>query len=279
MIKSIVVAVDSTQSSDKAQAYARRLAKRYGAALTGIAVLDVPWVTQTMATPIGGGHFKEHRDETVLARHKRTLGEKLENFHNACQAADIGSREIEIEGVPSEQIYHEADRHDLIVLGRETNFHGIKGQDIGDVAERLLRDNPRPIVVIPPGETTIGRGVVIAFDGSLESSRAMQMFQLMGLAADEPVHVVAVAAEEAEANEIAERGAGFFRSHGVEVAVHGLAVDGDVAAAILNTVEDIGAGILVMGAFGPRGFLDRLLGASVTKQLIRASHVPIFVHH
>ena len=51
MIKSMVVAIDSTESSARAQEYALTLAKRYNAELTGIAVLDVPWITAPMATP------------------------------------------------------------------------------------------------------------------------------------------------------------------------------------------------------------------------------------
>jgi nucleotide-binding universal stress UspA family protein len=279
MIKSIVVAIDATESSSCAQAYAIGLAKKHNAELTGIAVLDTPWVTRPMATPIGGGHYKGHRDEKLLAEHRHVLDAQVSAFRDQCHKEGVAVRAMEVEGVPAEQIEHEADRHDLIVIGRETNFHGVTGHDIGDVVEQLLKDNPRPILVIPPTKPTDAKGVVVAFDGSLQSSRAMQMFHLMGLRDDEAVHVLAIDDDDEQAEILAARGAAFFASHGADVTTHGLHSSGETAQVVLNTVESIKAGMLVMGAFGHHSLLHQLMVGSVTKQLIRACPVPVFVHH
>jgi nucleotide-binding universal stress UspA family protein len=279
MIKSIVVAIDSTESSSSAQEFAIGLAKKYRAEVTGIAVLDTPWVTRPMATPIGGGHYKGHRDETLLAEHRHTLDALVSAFRKKCENEGVPVRALEVEGVPAEQIDQESDRHDLIVIGRDTNFHGVKGHDIGDVVEQLLKDNPRPIIVVPPGRLRDTKGVVVAFDGSLQASRAMQMFHLMGLRGGEPMHVLSVDDDDDKAEALAGRGADFFRSHAVEVSAHGLQAGGGAAQAILNLVESVGAGMLVMGAFGPHSLMHQLMAGSVTKQLIRACPVPVFVHH
>lgn len=279
MIKSIVVAIDATESSSRAQAYAIGLAKTYSAELTGIAVLDRPWVTRPMATPIGGGHYKGHRDETLLESHRHTLDALVSAFRDQCQAGGVSVRALEVEGVPAEQIEREADRHDLIVIGRDTNFHGVNGQDIGDVVAQLLKDNPRPIIVVPPGPPARGTGVVVAFDGSLQASRAMHMFHLMGLRGDGTMHIVSIDEDNNKAEELAQRGASFFESHGAEVKKHALQSVHEVAQAVLNTVENVGAGMLVMGAFGPHSLMHQLMAGSVTKQLVRSAPVPVFVHH
>jgi nucleotide-binding universal stress UspA family protein len=37
--------------------------------------------------------------------------------------------------------------------------------------------------------------------------------------------------------------------------------------------------MLVIGVFAPHSLMHKLLVGSVTKQLIRASPIPVFVHH
>ncbi len=279
MIKSIVVAIDSSDSSKCAQAFAIGLAKQHRAELTGIAVLDRPWVTRPMATPIGGGHYKDHRDEKLLADHRHTLDALVTAFRETCEREGVPVRAMEVEGVPAEQIDHEADRHDLIVIGRDTNFHGVNGHDIGDVVEQLLRDNPRPIIVVPPEKPTDAKGVVVAFDGSLQASRAMQMFHLLGLRGNRRVNILSFDNDDDKAEAIAGRGAAFFESHNIDVMAHGLQAGGGTAQAILTAIESLGAGMLVMGAFGPHSLMHQLMAGSMTKQLIRACPVPVFVHH
>jgi len=279
MIKSIVVAIDSTEASSCAQTYAIGLAKYYSAELTGIAVLDTPWVTRPMSTPIGGGHYKGHRDEKLLADHRHRLDALVSAFRDQCLAEGVSVRAMEVEGVSAEQIDHEADRHDLIVIGRDTNFHGVNGRGIGDVVEQLLKDNPRPVVVVPPGDGVKSDGVVVGFDGSLQASRAMQMFRLMGMRGSDDVHILSIDDDDEKAETLAARAGAFFASHGAQVTTHGLQSSGEVAQAVLNTVESVGAGMLVMGAFGSPLLLPQLVFGSVTKQIIRACPVPVFVHH
>ena len=279
MIKSMVVAIDSTESSARAQEYALTLAKRYNAELTGIAVLDVPWITAPMATPIGGGYYKEHRDQTILANRSQLLDDKINAFRKLCEDAGVVARAVEVEGEPAEQIDYEADRHDLIIIGRETNFHGVKGHDIGDVVEQLLKDTPRPVIVVPPNNSFAREGTMVAFDGSQPSSRAMQVFHLMGLANGGPVHVVSVDADRGKAEELAARGAEYFKSHEVEVTAHGVQASGEIARTILNTSENLEVGMLVMGAFANRSLMRQIFVGSITKQIIRAGAMPVFVHH
>ncbi len=279
MIKSMVVAVDTSESSVRAQAYAVTLAKRYNAELTGIAVLDTPWVTRPMAMPIGGGHYKDHRDEKMLAKQRSELDKRISEFRDYCRKEGVPARAVEVEGVPAEQIAHEADRHDLIIIGRDTNFHGVNGQDIGDEVEQLLRDNPRPVIMIPPNAPLPGKGVVVSFDGSIPASRAMQMFHLMGLGKGERIHVLSIDEDDDKAQLLAARGAAYFESHGVSVTKHALQASSEIAQTILNTVESMNAGMLVMGAFSNRSLWRQLIVGSVTKQLLRACPVPIFIHH
>lgn len=281
MLKSIVVALDGSESSANARKLALEVADRTGAALVGLGVLDVPWITAPRATPIGGGAYQAHRNEELLAKGRDAIRQRVEAFHGECAAAGVQCVAVGSEGDPVEQIDSEADRHDLIVLGRETNFHGGEDHDIGECVEKLMHDNPRPLMIAP--ETTESGAdpnvVVVAFDGSVTSSRAMHMFLLLGLAEGREIHVVSIDDDADKARAKAERGAALFRNHGYKAEANGVAARGGASHAILGAVSAARAGRLVMGAFGHDGLLRRTFMGSTTKQLLREASVPIFVHH
>ena len=282
MIHSMVVAVDTTDSSRQAQAFALELAKEFNAKVTGIAVLDTPWIKRPMAMPIGGGSYRAHRDETLIAQQTEELDAKIKEFNVLCDAKSIQCRTIEVEGSPSEKLDQEAEPHDVMIVGRDTNFHGHRGHDIGEVTDKLLKDHPRPVIVVPPGEPLEGNGVVVCFDGSMPASRAMQMFYLLGLANNQPVHVVSLNEDAALAERTAARGAKFFSDRGVSATPHGVLGDGDsneIAMTIFHLAESIGADMVVMGAYAEHSIWRQLIVGSVTRQLIRACPVPLFVHY
>ncbi len=280
MIKSMVVAIDSTESSKRAQEFAYALARKHSAKLTGIAVLDLPWIKRPMMMPIGGGAYRSHRDETLIANQGKELEDKLNAFNEACKSHGITCRGIEVEGSPDEKLAQEAEQHDMVIIGRETNFHGHRGHDISEATDNLLKDHPRPVIVVPPEQIKVGEGVVLCFDGSLPASRAMHMFYLLGLATDEHVHVVSVSDDPQEAERVASRGAGFFASRGVTATAHGIHADedsSDIALTIFHLVESLEVGMVAMGAYAKHSLWRQLLVGSVTRQLVRACPVPLFV--
>lgn len=280
MIESLVVAIDSTESSQQAQRYALKLAAKYNAKLSGIAVLDLPWIKRPMMMPIGGGAYRAHRDETLIANQTHELEEKLKGFDSLCTAEGIDCRKIEVEGSPNEQLDQEAEQHDIVIIGRETNFHGHRGHDIGEATDKLLRDHPRPVIVVPSEPIATGKGVVVCFDGSLPASRAMHMLYLLGLTRNEHVHVVSVNEDADAAERMASRGAAFFAKRGVETTAHGMQSEADsseVAQTIFHLVESLNAGIVAMGAYAEHSIWRQLLVGSVTRQLTRACPVPLFV--
>lgn len=281
MLKSIVVALDGSQSSANARRLSLEMAQRTGADLVGLGVLDVPWITAPRATPIGAGYHQEHRNEELLKQGRAKLADRIAAFHKECEAVGVGCSAIGSEGDPVQQVDAEADRHDLIIIGRETNFHGGVEHDVGECVQKLCADTPRPLVMAPEGENLPGDPdiVVVAFDGSITASRAMHMFLLLGLADGKEIHVVAIDSDAAAARGKADRAAALFRSHGVKVETNSIVDNGRASTAILGAIGAANAGLLVMGAFGNGDRLRRLLMGSTTKRLLHDSPVPVFVHH
>lgn len=278
MIKRILVALDESAASRAAQILAIDIARRQSAEITGIGVVDKPWITAPRATPIGAGHYKEHRDQVILEEFREKVGAILASFEEACSTAGVSFAALEAEGIPAETIEAEADAHDVIAIGRDTNFHFESTHDTAKAVARLIRDNPRPLLVTPAAKVRDHR-ILVCYDGSLQASRAMHMFVLLGLAADKEIHLVSVARSKEQAGALARRGARIFENHGIAVQLHDTESHADAADVLLAEADALKPGLLVMGAFGHTGLREFILGSATRSLLHNCESTPLFIHH
>jgi nucleotide-binding universal stress UspA family protein len=277
MLRSILVALDATPASSAAQRLAIDLAKRLECQITGIAILDRGYITAPTAVGIGGMAFKHHRDQVKLQEAKAFLDRIERDFQDSCEAAGAACQVIEAEGVPHRVIEQESGRHDLLIIGKDTDFHFDDEPSIAEMVQRLLHENARPLIVCP--ETASSQGpVVVAYDGSVRSSRAVHMFALLGHVRDRPVHVVSVAHDRAEATERARYASELLSKHEFQVTPHGVASRANPAEVICAEAEALGATLIAMGASGHRPLYDLFLG-STTQRLLDLCPCPLFVHH
>lgn len=278
MIRRILVVADATEASRVGQRMAIDLARRQDAEITGIGVVDRPWITEPRATPIGAGPYKTHRDEALLQEFRDKVAAILADFEQTTQAAKVPFVTVEAEGVPAETIETEAEAHDLIVIGRDTNFHFERNHDAVEAVARLVRENPRPLLVAPSARHT-NDTVLVGYDGSFQASRAIHMFVLLGLAAEREIHIVSVARDPDAAAALARRGARLFEGHGIRAQLHGTGSHAEPAEVLLAEAALLKPGLLVMGAFGHTGLREFILGSTTRTLLDRAESIPLFIHH
>ena len=281
MLKSAVIVLDKTPSSAIARRIGIDTAAQTEAELVGLSVVDAPWISAPRSTPIGGGHYQAHRNATLLARERHGVRALLDEFEAECNAASVRFKAIGQEGDPLTQIDDESDKADLVILGRETNFHGDDAHDIGNIIDQLLDDTARPLIITPeslpkPRNSNV---VLVAFDGSSTASRAMHMFILLGLAEGKEVHVVSVGEDDGETHDRATRGAQLFRHHNIEAEPHSVVLRGGHADALKGAAISVSADLIVMGARGRHSLLRRALVGSTTITMLRTASLPVFVHH
>jgi nucleotide-binding universal stress UspA family protein len=277
VLRSILVALDATAASAAAQQLALRLTKRFGSQITGIAVLDRAYLTAPTAVGIGGMAYKEHRDQVKLEEAKAFLARLESAFQQSCEETGVAWQVIEAEGRPHTLIEMESGRHDLLVIGKDTDFHFDFADTTSDTVQRLLMVNPRPLLVCPERMQDTGP-IVAAYDGSLRASRALHMLILLGLADGCEVHVVSVAGDEERAQQHASYATELFLKHGIDAIAHGIASNAAPADIVLAEAEALRAAMVAIGASGQNALQSWLLG-SASSQLLNACPCPLFVHH
>lgn len=272
MIRRLLVAMDGSEHGEAAASLALAWARRFGAGLVALGVLDEPAIRGAEPVPLGGAAYKRHRDEVRLADAHQRITEFLTVFRDRCDDAHVPCAVIEDVGVPDEQIVVEAEMCDVVLLGRQTHFETPERPD--GTLSRVLRRSPRPVVVVPPSPAE-GEGVLVAYGGGREVARALQAFTLLGLAADETVDVLAIDREAIDAESRLQRASAYLRAHDVAHRLHRVITDAAPGPIILDEVRRRRPRLLVMGAHGHHPVRD-LFFTSVIRAVLREIPVPVF---
>lgn len=279
MIKSILVTLDDSESSVSAKKLGVALAKEHKASVTGIGVLDQPWIAAPEAIPLGGAAFKVELDEKLLQDTRRRVHKLEKDFTAFCKEEKVDSTIIDATGVPSYEIEYFATEHDLLIIGKDATFHFTSTEETGVSVKQIIRDNPLPVIVTSP---TIpyekSSSVLVAFDGTFASSRALHMAILVGILKGKEVHIAHVNPDQKEAKGIVEVAVKLCANHGIKAKGHPLASSEKPATALLKLSEEIEPSLIVLGAFGHAGISYLFMG-SCAKTLLRTTSIPLFIYH
>jgi nucleotide-binding universal stress UspA family protein len=260
-----------------------RLAKRLGASLVGLAIVDEPGIRAIEPEkPVGGTpgvdpvYYMGYKAR--LADVHRQAEHLLELFAQRCGSAGVAHAEVKSVGLPYDRIAAEAQSCELVLLARGFHFHFTAHDHPPDeTLRKVLKETPRPVVLVPSTPCADGP-VLIAYDGSVQAARALAAFQGTGLGGSAEVHIISVGAKAAAAAQHAEEGRKFLEQHGIKAVVHTLESPTSPGKGILEQVRRLNAGMLVMGAYG-RPVVRELFLGSVTRTLLSETPVPLLLFH
>ncbi|MFN3716641.1 MAG: universal stress protein [Thiobacillus sp.] len=161
----------------------------------------------------------------------------------------------------------------LLVMGREGEDGERLGEHIGSHLENTVRTLHRPILVVPANYTAPQR-ILIAFDGSATTRKAIEMVAASPLFRGLPVHVVMVGADKADTREQLDWAQGKLENGGFEATVRVL--PGAVEEVLCAYRTEQAIDLIVMGAYGHSRIREFLVG-STTAKLIRLSKIPLLL--
>jgi len=278
--RSILLYLDQNPTCDARTQAAIRLARRLDCHLAGLAptgLLDLPGSPGATLSDLAALAWDCLRDEAERA---------ADRFRAACGSAGLHSIETVIdEAEPAASLIAHAHCSDLTVLTQaDPSAPGHRGARA--VVEQVLLYSARPTLLLPHACApraleTIGSKVIVAWDESCEAVRALND-ALPLLQRASTVEVVRWNPPGPAAGEPPVPRLDALRQW---LAWHGVSADArvettsiDVADAMLSHAADIGADLIVMGAYGHSRWTERVLGG-VTRQLIGSATVPLLMSH
>jgi len=277
MLKSVLVLLDKTPGGEAAQTLALDVARQHDALVTAVSAMNLDALTAPIGFFSESLAYSDIDRDGIMENRRHDLEVLRENFGKECEKAGIKYDMIVSEGAVYTELARAAMSHDLVVLGNDVHFGDIAAQSDTAAVGLLLKNIPRSLLVAPPALPT-GQDVIMAFDGSTPAARALQLFVLLGLADDRTVRLVTVHKKHAVAEAIVRDASLFLDRHGIKNSAK--IVEGSYAPSeiILAEIKQHDAGMLVMGAFGHRGWREMILGSS-TNALLGYAGIPIFVDH
>jgi len=151
------------------------------------------------------------------------------------------------------------------------------------VLDGALFQSPAPVILAPKGRPVdlAPKTVLVAWNAGLEAGKALRQAMDMLIGA-KSVHVVLVdpqATTHAMGQEPGADVATLLARHGVETTVDVLASGGrETGEVIRQHAVDIGADLIVMGAYGHSRLRERIFGG-VTNSMIENPGIPVLLAH
>eukprot|EP00475_Leptophrys_vorax_P036223 TRINITY_DN6080_c1_g1_i5.p1 TRINITY_DN6080_c1_g1~~TRINITY_DN6080_c1_g1_i5.p1 ORF type:complete len:277 (+),score=18.21 TRINITY_DN6080_c1_g1_i5:66-896(+) len=276
MLRSLLVGMNGSEDSHAACEVAFAWANELKIPVTCIGVVDPTPLVQLDMVRMESGERAVAYDPQLIVLEREKVAAGLKRATNRAFDLGVSARILLMEGSPAAILGEEAQRHDLLFLGRRSSSEGVNPGP-SDMLVDILRHSPRPIIL---GCRQIPRysSVLIAYDGSAQAARTLQSFVSSGLYYGHPLHLVGVSNLPEQMQEILGRANDYLNAHSLNAEKHVLPVGASVASTLIDFARQIPTGLLVIGAYGQPWYKESLFG-SVTKSMLASIPVPMFVNH
>lgn len=277
MLRSLLIGVNGSEWSQQAVRQGLEWARQMQVPVTCLGVVDVESLTAVEPVPMGGVAYKMERDAQMVAATHKKLEAALQQAQAEAGRLGVECRTRMVEGDAATELGNELQRHDLLIIGRRHVPTTDRDPPASATMADILRQAARPVVVAA-GATTPASAVVIAYDGSQQAARTLKSFVASGLYYGHPLHLVGVSDHPAEMQTTLTRAVDYLAAHGQQAQVHLLPVGDSVGRTLCDFARHLPAGLLVAGVYG-QSRLKELFFGSVTRSLISAAPVPMFLDH
>lgn len=275
-LKDLLVYVDHDPACEARVDLALALAVQHEAHLTGLHVMTWPRLPRFAQAELPPSFLDLQRQQL-----DERAGEAEDAFQARARRHGVRAEWRVAEGDLTETVKLHARYADLTVIGQGLDLENAPGE-LADLPANLVLGVGRPLLVIPRYGSfdTLGQRVLIAWNGSREATRAVNdAIPLLARAAR--VTVLSV-----DPDDNARRPRVPSADIALHLARHGIAaeaastrgVDLGVGDLLLSRAADLGADLIVMGAYGHSRVREMVLGGA-TRHLLQHMTVPVLMSH
>jgi nucleotide-binding universal stress UspA family protein len=285
MFKDILVHLDDGPRSATRLKVAVDLARRHGAHLTGIFVVDIPGsnLFYGEGMPYAGGGGMSEMLNSLRADQSARADVVGQEFSEAVRLQGLENEWRVVEGDTVSLVALHARYADLTVLGQPNGDEAFKGPSADAVLVNVLLASGRPVLAVPyAGQfEQVGERVLVAWNASREATRAvndalplLREAKAVTVLAINPKHGI-----EGHGDVPAADICLHLARHGVKAeAAHTIAKDISEGDALLSYAADLGVDLIVAGGYGHSRAREMVFGG-VTRTLLQEMTAPMLLSH
>jgi nucleotide-binding universal stress UspA family protein len=272
-IKAILALADGGAGTEATLRTALLVAKGFSAHLD---VLHVRADPETMVPIVGegmsGAMVEQVMDAMVKSIETRASAARAA-YQRVCEPAGDAVAWRAATGREPEVTAAAGRLADLIVLGRPDSA---EEAPMAATIDAALFDTGRPVLVAPPtAVTAVGNRVVVAWNGTAQSARAVAV-ALPFLVKAQQVIIAVGGGEDARAPAVGL--VAYLERHGVRATIESFVISHGIGKSLLEQVSRLGADLLVMGAYGHSRLREMILGGA-TREVLAGASVPVLMGH
>lgn len=271
--RSILLHLDATRGSAARLAVAEAVAARHGARVTALFGVRPDAGRAAFAYSAGAALRAAEGPEGAPHELERSRLRAL------CQGNGAGFAWCEVVGdTVTKGFVAESAYADLLILGRHSKEEEAREAPAGFVESVILASGvPALVVPGPRPQETIGQRMLLAWDGSGPSARAIRAaLPFMAQAAE--VHVVSWAGHAPAAPYSRLDLAAWLQRHGIESRVQLRGSTYHVGSELASIAIGLQADLVVMGCYGHSPLRERVFGGA-TRTALATLPVPILMAH
>ncbi|MBM9593542.1 universal stress protein [Roseitranquillus sediminis] len=274
-IKSILAAYSGDAEGSSGLRLAALMARKYDAHLTGVV-----WHGPSFLESRYRGYLNQEVLGVLRERDAELVGEIRRDFAARVAAEDLGSRStfLDLTGRSDFNLAACARGYDVVVMGARAakvgREHFVARPDV--VALR----SGRPLILVPQDYAVaeINEHALVAWDGKRAAARALGDAMHI-LETKSRVTVLTVGDRDALPERPGDDVLALLRRHGIAAeALVRPAGRGGIGRTVLDACAEVGAGLLVMGAYEHSKFSEDILGG-VTRDIFDHAQIPVLMSH
>lgn len=265
----IMVPLAGTKSDSDVLPLARLVAEPFGAVLAAVhAPADIadlmPWMGEGFMGGVQVSAMESLKDSAI---------EGAKTAREACTACGYPKTQCtSLESPVWAGLAMEARLSDVVVFGQDS---ACGRGPLSEAFQQIVADEQRPVIVARPGLNLHGI-MAVAWDGGKEATRAVRTALPMLQKASRVVVLGAPAASSRafDLRRIQE----FLIVRGVQADIEEVQGDRDAGHLILAKARELGAAVLVAGAFGHARLREYVFGGT-TRTLLNSDGPSLFLSH
>lgn len=212
----------------------------------------------------------EQRSKLLSQKGRAILDDAREIIETAGQSVTAAHLR---QGELIETVQAQENRAAMIMIGKRGEEADFASLRLGSHLESLVRASHRPVFVASRAFKPIDRAI-IAYDGGASSQRVVDHVARNPLFANLAIEVITVGQTNRETEKGLENASAILKGAGLEVETKILA--GQPDEVLGARVEEAGASIVVMGAYGHSRIRSFVIG-STTSEMLRSCKAPVLL--
>ncbi len=276
-VKRILIPTDGSEYSKTAQDYGIYLARKLGAELTGLFIMDLKIIQDPLFDDISGFMGISSTRE-IYPFIEKGMDERadsiLGDFDERCKQQGITPGLKKLRGIVDEMIIEEGEDADCIILAQRGEHYSLTdGGLLGSTSESVVRKTGKPVLVTPLEFKEI-RKVGLAYDGGPHAERALTIAAELTMTLASTLTVLIITGDDEQAEILGKKVTSFLEPYDIALSleIRGGKEEQEIVRFSGEGVVDL----LVMGAYGHSRIRKFILG-STTSYVIRKSGIPVLL--